>query len=250
MTKQNRLFLGSLAALVFVLGWGGPAPLRAQASQPASAGSGQISGLISYQGQRPVLHPINMSKDSVCVSLHSGPVLPQDGQVNPDGSVPNAFVYIESAEGKLPSTPPRNPAVLTQKGCEYQPHVVGVMVGQPFEVINLDPTAHNIHVMPKNNPQWYVSQLPGSSSIVRKFLHPEIMIPADCNIHPWMKAYIGVVDNPFYAVTGSDGIFDLKGVPPGQYTLAVWTATFGTEERRITVRAGETTTADFTLGSH
>lgn len=239
-----------MAGLAFVLGLGGHTLLHAQASQSAASNTGQISGLISYQGQRPALHPVEMSKDPVCASLHSAPMMSEDGRVNSDGSVPNAFVYIESAEGKLSSTPPRNPAVLTQKGCEYQPHVVGVMVGQPFEVINLDPTAHNIHVMPKNNPQWNVSQLPGSSSVVRKFQHPEIMIPADCNIHPWMKAYIGVVDNRFYAVTGGDGKFDLKGVPPGEYTLAVWTATLGTEERRITVRAGETATADFTLGSH
>lgn len=194
---------------------------------------------------------MNMSNYPVCASLHSEPVLPEDGRVNPDGSLPNAFVYIESSKGvHLPSTPPRNPVVLTQKGCEYEPHVLGVMVGQPFEVVNLDPTTHNVHVLPKENPQWNVSQLPGSSSVVRKFQHAEIMIPVRCNIHPWMLAYLGVVDNPFYAVTGADGVFTLKDLPPGRYTLAVWTATFGTQERQVTVRAGETTTADFTFGSH
>jgi hypothetical protein len=73
------------------------------------------------------------------------------------------------------------------------------------------------------------------------------MIPVRCNVHPWMKSYIGVVDNPFYAVTGKDGSFSLKGLPPGDYTIGVWTATFGAQERHLVVRAGETTTADFTF---
>ena len=124
---------------------------------------------------------------------------------------------------------------------------MGVMVGQAFEVITLDPTAHNIHVLAKANREWNVSQQPGSPSAVRKFQHPEVMIPVRCNVHPWMKAYIGVVDNPFYAVTGKDGSFSLKGLPPGDYTIEVWTATFGTQERHLVVRAGETTTADFTF---
>jgi hypothetical protein len=242
MVKRNIInFIAGQAALVFILVCGMSAALFAQApSSAAAADTGQISGMISFEGQKPELKPIGMTNYPVCVSLHPGPVLPQDGQVNPDGSLPNAFVYIESADVNLPSTPPRNPVVLTQKGCEYVPHVLGVMVGQPFEVVNLDPATHNIHVMAKINPQWNVSQLPGSRSVVRKFQHPEIMIPVHCNVHSWMLAYVGVVDNPFYAVTGTDGV----------YTLGVWTATFGTEKRQVTVHAGETTSADFTLGNH
>ena len=238
-------------ALFCLIAFGMSTALLAQESQNASAAdTGQISGMISFQGEKPVLHPINMANSPICASLHTGPVMPADGEVNPDGSLPNAFVYIESAEGvTLRSTPPRNPVVLTQKGCEYLPHVLGVMVGQPFEVVNLDPVTHNIHVMGKNNPQWNVTQLPGSASVVRKFMHPEIMIPIRCNMHPWMLAYVGVVDNPFYAVTGHDGMYTIKDLPPGRYTLAVWTATFGTKKREITVRAGETSAADFVFNS-
>ena len=214
-------------------------------SQTSTAG--QITGKIYCHGDKPQLHPIQMGKDSVCAPLHTGPVYPQDGQVNADGTLPNAFIYIKHSSAKLSSAPPRTPVTLTQKGCEYEPHVMGVMVGQAFEVITLDPTAHNIHVLAKANREWNVSQQPGSPSVVRKFQHPEVMIPVRCNVHPWMKAYIGVVDNPFYAVTGKDGSFSLKGLPPGDYTIEVWTATFGTQERHLVVRAGETTTADFTF---
>jgi plastocyanin len=220
------------------------------AKKPQSGNTGEITGKIYFHGQKPQLHAIDMGKDSVCTSLHTGPVYAQDGQVNADGTLPDAFIYIKHSSVTLPSTAPRNPVTLTQKGCQYDPHVVGVMVGQAFEVINLDPTTHNVHVIAKANREWNVSQQPGSPSVVRKFQHAETMIPVRCNAHPWMKAYIGVVDNPFYAVTGTDGSFSLKGLPPGNYTIEVWTATFGTQERELVVRAGESTAADFTFESH
>lgn len=252
MEKRKRYGLAGKITLMAVLAAGIPAALNAQAPEASnSAGdTGQISGLISFQGEKPSLTAINMGKDSVCGTLHNEPVLPEDGRVNSDGTLPNAFVHLRSSGTKLSAMPPRNPVVLTQKGCEYAPHVVGVMVGQPFEVVNLDPTTHNIHVMPKANREWNVSQEPGSPSIVRRFSHAETMIPVRCNVHPWMSAYVGVVENPFYAVTGDSGKFILKGVPVGEYTLEVWTATFGTQERKVTVRAGETTSADFTFTSH
>jgi plastocyanin len=213
----------------------------------SSANAGEITGKIYFQGTKPKLLPINMGKDPVCVSEHSGTVYAQDGEVNNNGTLPNAFVYVKSSSVKLPETAPRNSVDLTQKGCMYEPHVLGVMVGQPLQVLTLDPTTHNIHVVPSVNHEWNVTQQPGSPSVIRKFTRPEIMIPVHCNEHPWMKAYIGVVDNPFFAVTGSEGNFVLRGLPAGEYTLAVWTATFGTQEKHIVVQAGEKASADFTF---
>jgi plastocyanin len=222
----------------------------ARARPPQQAGTGRIVGRILFQGPSPQLHAIDMAKDPVCVSEHSSPALPQDGRVNPNGTLPNAFVYVLRSSATLPSAPPRVPVVLTQKGCEYEPHVLGLMVGQNLEVLTLDPTTHNIHVLPKLNPEWNVSQQPGSPSIVRKFTRPEVMIAVRCNVHPWMSAYIGVVDDPFFAVTGADGSFTLNNLPPGDYTIVVWTATFGSQQQNLTVRAGETATADFTFTPH
>jgi plastocyanin len=212
-----------------------------------ASGTGAITGKIYFKGNKPKLLPLDMGKDPVCVSEHSTAVHAQDGAVNDNGTLPNAFVYIEHGSTDLAGPAPRNSVNLTQTGCMYEPHVLGIMVGQPLQVLTLDPTTHNIHVVAKINREWNVTQEPGSPSVIRKFTHPEIMIPVHCNEHPWMKAYIGVVDNPFYAVTGSDGGFVLKSVPPGEYTLAVWTATFGTQEQKVTVRAGETATVDLTF---
>jgi hypothetical protein len=214
---------------------------------PPPSEAGLIMGRVYFHGAAPKLSPVVMDKDPICAAEQSGTVWPQDGQVNSNGTLPNAFVYIQSGTGNLAAPPPTAPARLTQKGCFYEPHVLGIMVGQPFEVVTLDPTPHNVHVLPKLNREWNVTQQPGAPPIIRKFDHPEVMIPVHCNIHPWMRAYIGVVSNPYYAVTGGEGNFALKGVPPGAYTLVVWTATFGTQEKKVTVRPGESTTADFTF---
>jgi hypothetical protein len=188
-----------------------------------------------------------MTTDPVCASVQTGAVYTQDGEVNSNGTLPSAFVYIKSGSGNLSVPAPHNSVVLTQQGCMYQPHVLGMMGGQPLQVVTLDPTTHNVHAMPKINREWNVTQQPGSPSIIKVFAQPEIMIPVHCNVHPWMKAYIGVVSNSFYAVTGSEGNFAIKGVPPGEYVLAVWTASFGTQEQRVTRRAGESSTVDFTF---
>ena len=232
--------LGIGAAFLVASGW-------TARSQSAAASGGEIAGRIHFKGEKPKLQALDMRKDPVCISEHEGTVYAQDGAVNDNDTLPNAFVYIKSSTGKLQEAPPRNSVDLTQQGCLYEPHVLGIMVGQPLQVLTLDPTTHNIQVVGDANRDWNVTQQPGSPSVIRRFARPEVMIPVHCNEHPWMKAYIGVVNNPFYAVTRSDGGYALKGVPPGEYTIEVWTATFGTQEQKVTVREGETANQDFTF---
>ena len=173
--------------------------------------SGRISGKVYFQGKAPALRPIAMDKDPICTSEQSGPVLPEDGRVNANGTLPNAFVYVSKGTGDLSTRAPANSVTLTQSGCIYQPHVLGIMVGQPLQVVTVDPTAHNIHVSAtKGNRDWNVTQQPGTPSVTTKFSQPAIMVPVHCNIHPWMEAFIGVVTNPYFGVTGDDGSFTLR----------------------------------------
>lgn len=250
MHKRNFHWRVAAMALALLFTWGifaapRTAATAARPGQIRAAATGRIVGTVFFHGPKPRLRPIRM--DKVCASLHIGPVYPQNGRVNANGTLPDAFVYVEQSSAALPSKPPTTPAVLRQKGCEFVPPVVGVMVGQPFEVQNLDPTTHNIEILAKINRQVNVTQLPGAPPLVRWFRHPEAMIPIRCNIHPWMKASLAVLNNPFYAVTGPKGKFTLKGLPPGHYKIKVWTAAFGTRLRSITLRAGQTATANFTF---
>ncbi|MBI4166776.1 MAG: carboxypeptidase regulatory-like domain-containing protein [Acidobacteria bacterium] len=208
-----------------------------------------LTGKVSFEGAKPRLSRLMMDQDPVCVQKHSGPVLAEDGAVNDNGTLPNAFVYVKSGAEKYTFAVPSTPAELDQDGCVYRPHVLGVQVGQTLQIMTKDPTTHNIHPMPKNNREWNISQAPNAAPLEQKFSREEIMIPVKCNQHPWMKAYIGVTKNPFFAVTSSDGTFTIKGLPPGDYTIEAWTATFGTQEQKVTVGAKESKTMDFKFKS-
>lgn len=251
MKRKQSILIITLIAAFFVI-WGVQAKVSLAAPAPRAQGesakdaTGEITGKILFEGTKPHLPEISMAKDPECVREHNGhPIRPEDGRVNSNNTLPNAFVYIDSGARTYPA--PKRAVTLDQRGCVYVPHVLGIMVGQPLKVVNSDFTTHNIHVMPKHNPQWNQSQPPGAAPFYKKFMHPEVMIPVHCNEHPWMNAYIGVVTNPFYDVTGSKGTYTIKSVPPGRYTLEAWTATFGKRQEAVTVRAHQSTTVNFTF---
>ena len=212
--------------------------------------TGAVMGTVFFKGDPPHLMPILMDEDPLCVKVNQGRT-PRvaDGEVNPNETLPNVFVWVKKGAEKYVFAPPSEPVVLNQVGCRYEPHVLGLMAGQILEVENSDPTTHNIHPIPKNNPQWNLSQLPGSPPLRKRFMHPEVMVPVKCSQHPWMKCYIGVTANPFYAVTGCAGTYTLSGLPPGVYTIGAWTAIFGTQEEQITVTPKQTVTLNFTFKS-
>ena len=242
-TKLARLLIKTCAWILAGFVVSRPAP--AQMASVDQTATGQIAGKISFEGTPPKRSVIGMDKDPVCVAAHSEPVRVEDGAVNSNGTLPNVFIYVKQGAEKYSFPVPAAPVTLDQRGCMYAPHVLGILVGQELRVVSDDPTTHNIHPMPKNNREWNQSQPPGADPISKKFTQPEIMIPIKCNQHPWMRAYIGVTQNPFYAVTGADGTFTIKGLPPGDYTIRAWTAIFGTQQRDVTVRPKESTTVEF-----
>ena len=246
MKIKEGTWMATLAATCFAI-WGVQARVIT-AAPPAQEATGEITGKVLFEGTKPQLREIYMNKDPECVRENQGRVVyQQDGAVNSNGTLPNVFVFAKSGAQGLHSSPPSTPATLDQQGCIFVPHVLGIMAGQPLKVLNSDFTTHNVHAMGKDNPRWNESQPPGAAPFYKKIEHPEIMVPLECNEHPWMKAYIGVVTNPIYDVTGPRGTFTIKNVPPGTYTIEAWTATFGTQEKTVTVHAHETATLDFTF---
>jgi hypothetical protein len=118
-------------------------------------------------------------------------------------------------------------------------------VGQPLSVVNSDPVTHNIHPLAQINREWNHSQGAGEEPLARKFLKPEVMIRVKCNIHSWMHAFIGVTENPYYAVTGDKGTFTIPNLPPGEYTLEAVHEVLGTQDQKIVVPASGAAIADF-----
>jgi hypothetical protein len=137
--------------------------------------------------------------------------------------------------------------VIDQAGCQYVPHVVAVQVNQPIEVKNSDPTTHNIHPTPANNREWNESQPQGAPALQKSFAREEIAVPVKCNVHPWMKSYIAVLSNPYFHVTGKGGTFELKSLPPGDYTLVAWHEKLGTQEQKVTLGPKDSKTVEFTF---
>ena len=206
---------------------------------PGTAGS--IAGVINFQGTPSKPASIDMTSDPGC------PPKPQPAEtvVVNKGKLANVFVYIKEGLPSGSFAAPSEPVVLDQKGCRYIPHVMGITVGQPFKILNTDTADHNIHDMPANNPQWNESQMPTDKPIVKTFKNPEMMIPLECNQHPWMRAYVSVLPHPYFAVSSQDGTFTIKDLPPGDYTLAAVHEKFGEQTMKIKVGAKETATANF-----
>lgn len=230
-----------------------PSPTPAASSETATApaaepaGAFSITGRVLFKGAAPASKPLRMSADPVCEGLHSEPVLSQELVVNDDGTLRNVFVYVKSGLGNRQYAPPKDPVVLDQKGCLYQPHVQGVQVGQPILIRNSDNTLHNIHAMPENNPQFNVGQPTQGMETKRAFANPEIMVRFKCDVHPWMGCYMGVLNHPFFAVTGDGGEFAIPNLPAGEYVVEAWHEKLGTQTQSLTVAAGETGAIEFTF---
>jgi plastocyanin len=204
-----------------------------------------ISGKVVYSGPKPTIRKISMEANAACAKIHPNGLPSPEVMLGPDDSLQNVLVYVKSGPGVLGKTFPTPTEVvkINQTGCMFEPHVVAVMVNQKIEIANSDPSNHNIHVMAEGNPTWNVTQTPATPPKVAQFAKPELGLVLMCNIHPWMRVYANVLTNPYFAITGKDGSFTIKGLPPGIYTLEAWHERFGTQEKKVKVGAK----ADFTF---
>jgi len=266
LTKSARLWLGLITAISLLSlassctpkegpndNTGGTTEVKPVPTKDA----GTITGKVSYTGTAPAPIKIDTSADAACAK--ASPTLTSEEWVVKDGNLANTFVYIK--EGTLAdgtkivdySDPaPSSSVTLDQNGCHYKPHVLGVVVNQNISITNSDPTTHNIHFMPKNNPDWNQSQVQGAPAMTHKLAHAEQLVQVKCNQHPWMRSYVGVMKNKLFAVSGENGSYTISGVPPGKYTVVAWHegGTTGTQQTmEVEVKPSASATADFKFGA-
>lgn len=261
---MKKIWIGvGLAATLALVGCGGDKPPETAktesapaaggaaggaAATPDEANGGTITGKVAFTGDKPKMANMDMSATPKCEIAHKGaPQKSEEVVVNDNGTVKYAFVWVKAGLPDKNWAVPTTPVLLDQNGCMYKPHMIGVQTGQSINVKNSDPTNHNIHPQPTINQEWNESQPPGGEDKMKTFARQEVMIPVKCNVHSWMRSYIGVVSHPFFAVTGDDGTFTLKGLPPGTYTIQLWHEKYGTQEQQVTVGAKESKTLDFTI---
>lgn len=215
------------------------------ASAPAVdvANAGGVKGVVNYSGPDGDA-PIAMNADPNCAALHTTPV-DTDHYAVKDGKLANVFVYVKSGlEGKTFPTPTEKKTI-DQQGCLYHPHVQGVQVGQPLTIKNSDATLHNIHAMAKTNAEFNNAQPVQNMEFDQTFDKVEVMVPFKCDVHPWMNAYVGVLDHPYYAVSAEDGAFSIEELPPGTYTLEAWHEELGTATQQVTIAPNQTVDVTF-----
>ncbi len=234
----------------------GSKPAATTAKPAASAGgskvdpstAGDIKGVITLTGTAPKNEPIRMNADPVCIKQTAslGAQSQETYTVNGD-KLANVFVYVKDGLGNYIYDAPSESIKLDQHGCRYTPHVFGVRVGQPIEIVNSDPTLHNIHAMPKANAEFNNGQPIQGMKMSHTFDKPEVMVPFKCDVHGWMNAYVGVLDHPYFAVSKADGSFEIKGLPPGTYTIEAWHEKLGATTQSVTIAAKDSKDVNFTF---
>jgi len=229
----NKLWLA--AVLVAVSFWPGIA-----------LAASSITGTVTFDGEPPALKPLAMDADPACAKKRWGPgankMLPL-GSGNTMGSI---IVWVSKGVPAGKTYPaPKEPVVIDQNGCQYKPHVMGIMVGQPYKILNSDGILHNIHTLPTINPSFNKGMPATVTEATTTFPKPEAMFHIKCDVHPWMSAYLGVFTNPFFSVTGTDGKFTISGLDPGTYELTAWHERLGTQTASVTVGASGSKTQDF-----
>jgi len=248
----------ALAVSVAACG-GGSQETSSTSATPSAAGAsggqkvdtskaGSIKGTVVLDGAAPDNAVIKMNADPVCLREAKGEQKQETFLVGSDGkSLANVFVYIKDGLGNYSFDVPTEPATIDQKECRYHPHVFGMRVGQPLQIVNSDPTLHNIHAIPKANSEFNNGQPIQGMKMNHTFTQKEVMVPFKCDVHGWMNAYVGVLDNPYFAVTDKDGKFELKDVPAGTYTIEAWHEKGGTQTVSVTLGEKDSKDANFTF---
>lgn len=215
------------------------------AFDPATGTAG-VSGKVTFEGTVPAAAQIKMNADPNCMALHKEPVYAEQVLVA-DGKFQNVFVYVKEGLEKYSFKSPAEAASINQQGCHYTPHVGGIMVNQKLKIINSDPTLHNIHCWAEKNSQFNIGQPVKNMETEKVFSNPEVMVPFKCDVHKWMSCFLGVLSHPYYSVTGKDGAFSLKNLPPGEYVIEAWHEKYGTQTQKVTLADKDSKEVSFTF---
>lgn len=211
----------------------------------SAAAAGTVNGTVVFEGKAPTLRPLPVAAEPICAKKH--PTVPNEALVLGAGNtMANVVVRIASGLPAGKAWPaPKEPVTMDQVGCQYVPHVLGVMVGQPFKVLNSDGVLHNVHSLSKVNKSFNMAMPPTRKEATETFTKEEGMFVVKCDVHPWMQSYVGVFSHPFFAVTGTDGKFSIANLPAGTYEVEAWHEKLGTQKASVTVGASDTKTTAF-----
>lgn len=221
------------ATAVVAVGCDQAPPLDPTPRVPATSisGPGVVRGIVRFNGPKP---PEKRLRNEPCCAGAPSTLLDETVVLGPENTLANVVVSIEGGPKATGDDLP--PVLLDQVFCQYTPHVVGVVVGQTLTIRSSDPTTHNVNIRSRfGQTRNFWMQRVGESSKT-SFTHPEV-VSSGCDIHPWMRAYIAILDNPLFAITGMDGAFEIANIPPGEYKLVTWHELYGRLEQPLVIPA-------------
>ncbi len=213
----------------------------------AAVHAGTITGIVKYDGEVPAFKEIKMDADPICLTKHKDKVFPETLVVGEGNAMANVFVQVKSGVAKKQYPAPQDPMVLTQEGCKYSPHVLGIMVGQTLKILNPDGTLHNVHALSKVNTEFNLAMPNFRTEITKVFDKPESMFAFKCDVHPWMTAWVTVLDHPYFSVTKNDGKFTIADLAAGTYEVEAWHEKLGTQTQSVAIADGDTKEINFTF---
>ncbi|MBV8775288.1 MAG: hypothetical protein JO166_23590 [Deltaproteobacteria bacterium] len=204
---------------------------------------GTVTGEVKYEGVTPSPIPLAVSKDREVCGVN--PLYDESLAMERDHDVANAVITLVDTAAREQLKPEAG-VRFDQKGCRYIPHVAVFPAGSRVLIINSDGILHNIHTESAINPVIDLAQ-PGFKKQIRVMIAKPEIIKVTCDAHNWMQGWWYVTNTPYYATTGTDGRYVIRGVRPGTYTARVWQERLGTHSQQVVVRAGAVIGADFTF---
>jgi plastocyanin len=208
-----------------------------------AAAAADIIGTITLIGTPPPEVPYTpLMNDSTCGAMYKTAPTTHFYAVGPNHELADVIVSLKGVTGKSTGAS-RPPVTLDQKGCLYVPQILAIQTGQKLVIKNSDSCIHNVHCVPavSGNPESNQVQMPGGPDLDYTFSQPERFMKFKCDVHPWMFAWVTVLDSPYYGISDKDGKFIIKQVPPGKYTVAADHRKLGTITKDVEVKDGDVT---------
>jgi len=248
--QQHRSLAKLCVILTGLVGWTCAWGENVSASEVTSA---SVWGTVVFAGIVPQPKTVEMRGDPYCAKVRAShePALRQDVVMTTSGRIANVVVYAKDVVGRPQSqiVAPLPPVIFELRSCMFVPHVVAVCCGQEVWFENKDDTVHTIHARRSKNPRFNFALL-GTQSPSRsvRFPEPEVAVEVRCDVHPWENAFVAVFNHPYYAVTDSNGTFEIPEIPAGEYTLEAWHEKLGTVTQQVRLAPGERSSIQFVFG--
>lgn len=237
----------ALALLLAACSPKSPEGPKAPAGEPGRLGTAVVSGRVTLAGVPPANEKVTMGTDPFCSGQHPDGVELPEYAVGADGALANVLLRVTAGvTGVYPA--PAGAKRLDQKGCTFSPRVLALMPGQPLDLVSSDATLHNVHAVAKENRAFNLGMPAPGTRFTRTFEKPEI-VAFRCDVHPWMRAFVAVVPHPFFAVTGADGRYEIRGLPAGTYTVQAWHEKLPPQAFTVTLADGEARSNDVSFSA-